>query len=251
VLDIPPVREYQDSLREAATRTAESARAALAARFAETDALMAEGDPREVIVHEATTWGADLVVLGARGLGAIAGALLGSVSLGVARHAPCSVLVVKPGPAAGRRIVIAVDGSAPAAAAAAFVARLPLDPATVVQLVGVAQRPVYPATTPAFATGMVQRALAELLRERKDAIEHALAEVAGRFAGTVKTVDRTVLVGHPLEALLGAAAGRDVGLVVAGARGLGHVKRLLLGSVSEALLRHVDRPILIVKERAG
>jgi nucleotide-binding universal stress UspA family protein len=246
-LDIPPVREYQASLREAATRMAEAARSALAPRFAEADAQMAEGDPREVIVHAAETWKADLVVLGARGLGAIAGALLGSVSLGVARHAPCSVLVVKPGAAVGRRIVIAVDGSPQAAAAAAFVARLPLDATTIVQLVSVAQRPVAPATTPGLAAGIVRRALAELLQERKGALERALAALAGRFAG-VKTVERTVLVGHPVEALLGAVGG-DVGLVVVGARGLGTVKRLVLGSVSEALLRHVDRPILIVKER--
>lgn len=247
-LDIPPVREFQASLREAAARAAESARAGLATRFGESDAQTAEGDPRDVIVRAAETWNADLVVLGARGLGAIAGALLGSVSLGVARHAPCSVLVVKPGAGTGRRIVIAVDGSGQAATAAAFVARLPLDPATVVQLVGVAQRPVAPATTPGLAAGIVRKALAELLQERKGALERALAEAAGPFAGAAKTVERTVLVGHPVESLLGAAAGRDVGLIVVGARGLGAVKRLVLGSVSEALLRHVDRPILIVKE---
>jgi nucleotide-binding universal stress UspA family protein len=34
---------------------------------------------------------------------------------------------------------------------------------------------------------------------------------------------------------------------VVGARGLGALKRLVLGSVSEGVLRHIDRPVLIVK----
>jgi nucleotide-binding universal stress UspA family protein len=36
---------------------------------------------------------------------------------------------------------------------------------------------------------------------------------------------------------------------VVGARGLGALKRLVLGSVSEGVLRHIDRPVLIVKTR--
>ena len=69
--------------------------------------------------------------------------------------------------------------------------------------------------------------------------------------GVVKHVERRVVVGHPVEALTAAAATPDVGLVVVGARGLGTLGRLLLGSVSEGLLRHVDRPILIVKGPAA
>src|ERR1041384_6625559 len=54
---------------------------------------LAGGDPREAPSEVATGWAADLVVMGARGLGAVKEFLLGSVSLGVARHAPCPVLV--------------------------------------------------------------------------------------------------------------------------------------------------------------
>ena len=97
-LDIPPVREFEASLREAARQAAEAARTALAHRFAETEVQVPEGEARETILRMAEEWPADLVVLGARGLGAVTGFLLGSVSLGVARHAHCSVLVVKAAP---------------------------------------------------------------------------------------------------------------------------------------------------------
>jgi nucleotide-binding universal stress UspA family protein len=67
----------------------------------------------------------------------------------------------------------------------------------------------------------------------------------------LKKIERQVLVGHPVDALIGAAAASNVGLVVVGARGLGTLERVLLGSVSEAILRHVDRSVLIVKGPAA
>jgi len=246
-LDVPPVRDFVASLRAEAKRDVEAARAELAPWFTSSDAQVLEDDAREAILRAAEEWPADLIVLGARGLGAVAGFLLGSVSLGVARHARCSVLVVKPGASVMRRILIAVDGSEHAAAAAAFVANLRMDPTMVVQLAGVAQSPPYPATTPAFVSGMVRDAITQIVKERTAALEKALAKAASRFAGLVKNIERQVFVGHPLDALLRAATRPDVDLVVVGARGLGTLKRLVLGSVSEGILRHADRPVLIVK----
>lgn len=246
-LDLPTVREFEASLRGAARQTAETARAALAHRFVGTDVQVPEGDAREAILRVAKEWRADLVVLGARGLGTVAGFLLGSVSLGVARHAPCNVLVVKGAADVIRGALVAIDGSAHAAAAAAFLARLPLDPTVAVRLVGVAQPPYYPATTPKLVTGIVREALAQILKERSTTLEQALATAAEPFSGVVKNVEPRVLVGHPVDALTRAAATPEIGLVVLGARGLGTLERLLLGSVSEGVLRHVDRPVLIVK----
>lgn len=54
-----------------------------------------EGWPKDAIVAEAERWGADLVVVGSHGYGPIRRFFLGSISLYVAHHAPCSVLVVR------------------------------------------------------------------------------------------------------------------------------------------------------------
>jgi nucleotide-binding universal stress UspA family protein len=54
------------------------------------------GDPAEMILTVADTSGADLIVLGSRGLNTAGRFLLGSVSTRVATHAPCAVLVVHP-----------------------------------------------------------------------------------------------------------------------------------------------------------
>jgi nucleotide-binding universal stress UspA family protein len=54
-----------------------------------------QGPPRQVIVEEAERWGADLIIMGSRGLGAWNRLLLGSVSSAVVHHAKCSVEIVR------------------------------------------------------------------------------------------------------------------------------------------------------------
>jgi len=54
-----------------------------------------EGTPAEAILDVAKTRKSDVVVMGSRGLGRLQGALLGSQSQKVVRHAPCPVLIVR------------------------------------------------------------------------------------------------------------------------------------------------------------
>lgn len=53
------------------------------------------GDPRAILLDEASAWGADLIVLGSRGRHGFDRMLLGSVSESIAMHAHCSVEVVR------------------------------------------------------------------------------------------------------------------------------------------------------------
>ena len=53
------------------------------------------GDPAEEIIAFATEWGADLIVLGSRGHGRLAGLLLGSVAQKVLARAACPVLIMR------------------------------------------------------------------------------------------------------------------------------------------------------------
>ena len=55
------------------------------------------GTPRELIVQEASDWGADLIVLGSHGHGPLRQALLGSVATGVAADAVCAVEIIRAG----------------------------------------------------------------------------------------------------------------------------------------------------------
>jgi nucleotide-binding universal stress UspA family protein len=60
-----------------------------------TGFLIWEGDPAESIVDAAQSEGADVIVVGSHGRGALGRALIGSVSDQVVRRAPCPVLVVR------------------------------------------------------------------------------------------------------------------------------------------------------------
>ena len=54
-----------------------------------------EGSPKSVILEEAESFGADLIVVGSHGYGAVERFLLGSVSQAIALHAKCSVEIVR------------------------------------------------------------------------------------------------------------------------------------------------------------
>ena len=70
------------------------------------------GMPREVL--EEVSPGADLLVVGTRGLGAVLGTLLGSVSRGLLHDAGCPVAIIRSDQHRAGPVMIAYDGSATA-----------------------------------------------------------------------------------------------------------------------------------------
>lgn len=61
------------------------------------------GVPKHAIIEEAEQWGADLIVVGSHGYGALERFLLGSVSHSIAHHARCSVEIVRGQPCSDTR----------------------------------------------------------------------------------------------------------------------------------------------------
>jgi nucleotide-binding universal stress UspA family protein len=88
----------EESVREGAKATLDRALNKLKAigdKSLAISSAVIQGPPAQMIVEEADTWGADLIVMGSRGLGAWSRLLLGSVSSGVLHHAKCSVEIVR------------------------------------------------------------------------------------------------------------------------------------------------------------
>ena len=73
--------------------------------------------------------------------------------------------------------------------------------------------------------------------------------VARRLGGV--EVGRRVLHGPPAQALPALAADEDAALLVLGSRGRGALRAALLGSVSSAVVRASDRPVVIVAPEAA
>jgi nucleotide-binding universal stress UspA family protein len=189
------------------------------------------GDAQDQIIAAARDWRADVVVVGARGLGRIKGFFLTSVSLGVVRHAPCPVLVCKGRPRDVRSVTVALDGSSHARRALDALARLSLASTTRVALVGV----VEPGQDP--WTG----------HDRREQLQAELNRADRRIAPRVASVETIVTAGDPATSIVREAALRDTDLLVVGARGAGATTRLLLGSVSESVLRRAPCPVLVVR----
>jgi nucleotide-binding universal stress UspA family protein len=91
-----PGEPVPDAREDLAVRDAlEEARATLAARGVAVETVEEYGDPADAVIARAKAAGADLIVVGARGLGLAGRALLGSVSSKIVHNAGCDVLVVR------------------------------------------------------------------------------------------------------------------------------------------------------------
>ena len=197
---------------------------------------------------------ADLLVVGARGLGGFKGLLLGSVSQQCLHHAPGPIAIVRTtaaGEATGRpdgrpeRIVAGVDGSEPSRAALRWALREGAKRDAVVQAVHVWEVPViYGPVGIGFPydTGPIEDASRKLLDE---VVDKALSETGEHGV----TVERTLLSGGVATTVLEVADGAD--LLVVGRRGLGGFQRLLLGSVSEHVARHAPCPVVVIPTEAA
>lgn len=86
--------ELQGQTKEAEKLLQRAAETLRAAKF-QVDTEVAVGDVRERILDVAQNWHADMIVLGSHGRGSVGRFLLGSVAEFVARHAPCSVEIVR------------------------------------------------------------------------------------------------------------------------------------------------------------
>jgi nucleotide-binding universal stress UspA family protein len=87
----PELEEQKKPAHELVERIAKELRSA----GLKVDTAVEVGDIRESLIDFASEWGADLIVLGSHGQGGIRRFLLGSVAEFVARHAKCSVEIVR------------------------------------------------------------------------------------------------------------------------------------------------------------
>jgi nucleotide-binding universal stress UspA family protein len=94
VIHVMPFFKYPE-LKEAGYRLVEQSVKELIQAGFTAEAVCQLGRPAEEIMKVASKHHADLIVMGAKGLGAIARFLLGSVSTRVVQHSSCSVLVVR------------------------------------------------------------------------------------------------------------------------------------------------------------
>jgi nucleotide-binding universal stress UspA family protein len=224
-----PEREARELLR----RQAWSAKIA-GATVAEEH--LKQGHPAGEIAALARELDADLVVVGRRERGALGRLFLGGVSNKVARDAPCPILVVRGGWPPSR-VVVGDDLSEEAETAGALAA-------IIGGLYGV---PVRLTTAYLPSKWYVSYAAhSRRVRETERRIDRELEERATVLGRALEEQPYTeVARKRPDEVLQGTPEGGKATLVAIGSRGLGAVKRAVLGSVSAGVLRAASGPVLI------
>ena len=239
----PPPEETARARDEIRSRI-QSVAASLAAEGRTIEVKIVEGRAASGIVQAAESLPADLIVLGARGHGTVEGLVVGSVSGEVVDHAPCPALVVRTPQV--RRVLVATDGSEAADRAAAFVADSGLFEAAELRGLSVVDPglPWWTATSPAEGLVAVEayEQMLEVARRHADAAARRTAERLGEDV----TADAVEVSGDVASTILSEATAWQAEVVVVGTRGLGMVKRTLLGSVSRDVLHHAPMSVLIV-----
>lgn len=234
-----------DLVTSDAERTLEAKRKSVAALATnKVSAKLLTGVPWSAIVDLAEhDLDVDLIVVGTQGHTGIARFLLGSVSEKILRHAPCSVLVVRPDnePKPFTHITCALDFSVEAEQSTELAGAL-VAPAGEITLVHVTEIPLS-----YFGDRPVSDLVREIETNAKQLLDYAAVELRQQVAVpvNVKLVDGR----SPGARLLDAIESTPNDLVIMGSHGRTGLRRALLGSVAEKVVRHAAVPVLVARSR--
>jgi nucleotide-binding universal stress UspA family protein len=236
------VTDRDDSVKESAVQATTLAAQRVRAAHPEVhvSARTCAGSPGESLVRASLE--AALVVVGARGLGAFRGLLMGSVSAHVCAHAQCPVVVVHKAPSRSlpeARVVVGVDGSQTSEAALAFAFEQAASRGVGLTVVHTWQLDALEGASASMAWPVDWEQLGQ--RERS-----VVAEAIAGFGEQYPTVDvrRHVAQGHPVQEL--ARQSQNASLLVVGTRGRGALSGCVKGSVSQAMVRAAHCPVAVV-----
>lgn len=239
-----PATALEEVVDDARKGLAAAAHEAAALHAGPVTTKLLSGTPWHAIVELLQDPSFDLVVIGTHGRTGLSRILLGSVAEKVVRHAPCSVLAVRPDGEvrAFDHVLYATDFSDSSDHALPLAKQLAKTDRARVTLLHVVELPI---------TYFEEPLTIEPARGLEARAAQALDKLAGDVAsgGTIEVKTRT-RIGRPAAELLATLdEDRSIDLVVLGSHGRTGIKRVLLGSVAEQVVRHAPCPVLVVRKR--
>ncbi|MHB1224306.1 MAG: universal stress protein [Gemmatimonadaceae bacterium] len=259
-LDMPGAPVYDGRLDTERRRELDSYLARTAERLSSESALVVthatvddSGSTAGTIIEEAARRGAGLVVLSTHGRGGFSRAWLGSVTSELLRTMPVPTLVVRNAPDVEPRaqaptlghVLLPLDGSALALAA--------LEPAlalsepfgatlTVLRVVRTSESQLpYDQT---FWTADEERVMEKMRVEAQRDVDGVVTDLRGRGRSADGLV---VLDSDPARTILRVADERGADLVAMSTRGHGGLTRMIVGSVTDKVVRGSGLPVLVVR----
>ena len=228
------------AMKEEGERLIDQAISLLPLHAGKTEKRLESGSPAEVLLRVAQEQGADLIVLGARGLGAIREQMFGSVSHRVMTHASCSTLIVKKPLRKIRHLLIPIESQEDAEAILAFFKKKPFrEPCSVTVLHVIPfSEPVWPMGAmipPDFRKDMVAYA---------EKFTNVFCQELERLGHEAKGL---ALVGAPSSTIVEQVKELTPDLLVLRTHSRSGISRFFLGSVSHSVVHHAESSILLVR----
>ncbi len=238
-----------------AQKLVESATDLLRSHGLTTDARVAEGDPKTVILDRAAAMSADLIVMGAHGMSAVEEFLLGSVAKAVLRFAPCSVALVRDigVPAdASLRVLLAVDGSEGSRHAVNAMAARPWPAGSEIRVLSAVELGLSVLQAafeiPSLDVTHLESQRAAAMQRTEEIID--LARKTLEAAGLTTSESISVLAASPKEIILQEAAAWPADWIVLGSHGSSGLSRFLIGSTSETVATHAPCSVEVIRGKA-
>ena len=140
------------------------------------------------------------------------------------------------------RILLATDGSPDALTAALSAVELCGATGSELHVVHVGEFvPTYLAFT--------DQEPAELRQHARETLDAQTGIIEGELGGTV--AEAHLLLGRPAEEIIDLSERIDAGTVIVGSRGQGRLRRAVLGSVSENVVRYAPCPVFVARSKDG
>jgi nucleotide-binding universal stress UspA family protein len=188
-------------------------------------------DPAESILKLSKDY--DLIVMGAHGENEKDTYALGSVTKKVMRYSKRPILIAKKVSALSN-LLVCVDGSESSIRALRYGVKLAKKIGSAITLLNVQEKRIFEAAP-------------EIVKDLGENILSEAMKVAGR---TKLRINKKLEFGVPSDVIVEIAEKGNYDLIIVGSRGLGKVKRFLLGSVSDDVSHKAKCSVLIVPAKA-
>ncbi len=245
---IDPNRDFRKAGKAAAKKLVAEVTERFKAAGLDAAEAVREGDPAKEVAEAILELNADLAVMGHKGHTDLHKFLLGGVSHHVLRQGSRSVLIVrdkmtnKP-----IRALYCTDGSTHARFARDLFMRLPFPPDTEVDVLSVVDMQVSSLPEQYYPYSETSTMIVELRRYLMEQAEGYVVEDAKVLRDPFSTVREHVTVGVPESEILSAIDEMGPDLTVLGSSGMRGLKGILIGDVSQRVVKHARSSVLVGK----
>ncbi len=189
----------------------------------------------------------DIIVMGTHGRRGLGHLLLGSIAEEVVRLAPCPVFTIREQKEhlfieTIDRILVPVDFSDYSLKALKYATELAVSYKARLQVLHIVEEIVQPSF---YLSGTVPKF--DLIPDIKEKSKEAMERMLDESKGPKVTADIHVIEGHAARDIVKFAASHDTDLIVISTHGLTGIAHLLIGSVTEKVVRMAPCPVFTVK----